>query len=64
VNHKPERRPFPAEDVLKAVAFETLVAALAIGTFLDGKPFGAEERERLVVACGRLQNALDAGGLI
>ncbi|MBW8029006.1 MAG: hypothetical protein GJU67_04435 [Ferrovum sp.] len=49
--------------MLKAVAFETTVAAVAIGMFLDGRTFGAEERERLSVAAGRLWNALDAGGV-
>ena len=63
-NYKPEARPFPAADILKACAFEVSIAALAIGMFLDGKPFGAAERDRLTAAAGRLQNALDAGGLI
>ncbi len=63
-NHRPEARPFPAMDVLKACAFEVSVAVCAIAMFLDGRPFGQDEYDRLAVACGRLQNALDAGRLI
>ncbi|MBU6995847.1 hypothetical protein [Ferrovum myxofaciens] len=63
INHKPEARPFPAADILKAIAFEVTVAALAVGHFLDGKPFGQPERDRLLVAVNRIQNGLTAGGL-
>ncbi|MBU6994035.1 hypothetical protein [Ferrovum myxofaciens] len=63
INHKPEARPFPAADILKAIAFEATVAGLAIGHFLDGKPFGQPERDRLLVAVNRIQNGLTAGGL-
>lgn len=62
-DHKPEARPFPAADILRAIAFEITVAALAIGHFLDGKPFGQPERDRLLVAVNRIQAGLNAGGL-
>ena len=63
-NYRPEARPFPAMDILKAVGFEVSVAVCAIAMFLDGRPFGQDEFDRLTVACGRLQNALDAGRLV
>ncbi|MBU6995602.1 CHC2 zinc finger domain-containing protein [Ferrovum myxofaciens] len=62
-NYKPESRPFPAADILKAIAFEATVAGLAIGHFLDGKPFGQPERDRLMLAVSRIQNGLTAGGV-
>ena len=63
-NHRPEARAFPAMDIFNACAFEVSVAVCAIAMFLDGRPFGQDEFDRLTVACGRLQNALDAGGLV
>ncbi len=63
-NYRPEARPFPAMDIFNACAFEVSVAVCAIAMFLDGRPFGQDEFDRLTVACGRLQNALDAGGLV
>jgi hypothetical protein len=59
---KPERRPFPAADILRAVAFEALVVATAGTALLSGHPFSEADRERLIVAVGRLQAAAAAGG--
>ncbi len=65
VDHcRPERRPFPATDILRAIAFEALVVVAAAGSLLSGQPFAAEDRKRLAVAAGRIQAALDAGGLL
>lgn len=61
---RPERRPFPAGDVLRAVAFEALVVAVAGSALLAGQPFSKMDRERLMLAVGRIQAALDAGGLL
>ncbi len=58
-----ERRPFPAADILRAVAFEALVVATSGAALLAGEPFGEEERARLMLAVGRLQEAVRAGGL-
>lgn len=60
---KPEKRPFPAVDILRAIAFEALVVVAAAGALLSGELFAVEDRERLAVAVGRIQAALDAGGL-
>lgn len=60
---KPERRPFPASDILKCVAFEGLVVLTAASSVLAGEPLAAVDRERLSLAAERLRAALDAGGL-
>jgi len=59
-HRKGSRRPFPAADCLRAVAFEGTVM-LAIGTaMLAGE---AWDRERLVIALERVNGALSAAGL-
>jgi len=60
---KREGRPFPAADILRAIAFEVLVVAVAGSSMLAGEPFNAVDRDRLFVAVGRIQAALEAGGL-
>lgn len=60
---KPERRPFPAADVLRAVAFEAVVIMVAGASLLSGHPFTDTDRARLVLAVGRIQAALDAAGV-
>jgi hypothetical protein len=60
---KPERRPFPAVDILKAIAFEALIVALAGSSLLAGHPFTEIDRARLMVAVGRIQSALTASGV-
>ncbi len=60
---KGERRPFPAAGVLRCIAFEALVVLTAGAALLAGQPFSDADRERLVVAVGRIQAALDAGGI-
>lgn len=60
---KPERRPFPAADVLRAVAFEALVVAAAAVALLAGEPLTTVDRERLILAVSRIQSALAAAGV-
>jgi hypothetical protein len=60
---KPNRRPFPAADILRAIAFEALVVVTAGTVILNGEPVSEGDRERLVVAVGRIQSALDTSGL-
>lgn len=60
---KPERRPFPAADCLRAVGYEVIVVSSSAVTLLDGKPFSQGDRERLILAAGRIQRALAAAGL-
>jgi hypothetical protein len=58
--HAPERRPFPAADCLRAVAFEALVVSAAAAAILAGEPF---DRDRLILATSRIQSALSASGV-
>lgn len=58
-----ERRPFPAADVLRAIAFEALIVAAAGVSLLAGHPFSPADRERLIVAVSRIQAALTAAGV-
>lgn len=60
---KPERRPFPAVDVLRAIAFEALVVVVAGSSLLAGQPFTDSDRARLTLAVGRIQAALTAAGV-
>lgn len=60
---KGEARPFPAADILRAVAFEALVVLVYGSAMLAGHSFTEPERQRLMVAVARLQAAVTAGGL-
>lgn len=60
---KPERRPFPCADTFRAVAFEATIVALAGMAIVAGEPFTQFDKDRLLVAVGRIQVAIDAGGL-
>lgn len=60
---KPERRPFPAADILRAIAFEALVVGCAASTLGAGGSLADGERNRLMLAVRRIQAAVDAGGL-
>lgn len=57
---KSERRPFPAADCLRAVAFETTVTLAIAASMLAGEPF---DRERLALAAERINGAMSAAGL-
>ncbi len=59
---KNERRPFHAADILRAVAFESTIVLLAANDVRNGFLRDADH-ERLSVAVGRIQAALDAGGI-
>jgi hypothetical protein len=59
----PERRPFPASDILRALGFESLVIA-SIGKSIATKRDVSEgDFERLVIAIGRIQAALSTAGV-
>lgn len=60
---RPERRPFPASDILRCLGFEGLVVAAAGAAMLAGEPVSGVDRERLVLAVARIRGGLDAGGL-
>mgnify|MGYP001449126958 CR=1 FL=1 len=60
---KPERRPFPAADVLRAIGFEALVVAAAAVAMLAGEPFNDIDRDRLILAVSRIQAAMTVAGV-
>jgi len=60
---KGERQPFPATDILRAIAFESTLVLIAAADLLAGNPFNETDRARLALACSRIQAALTAGGI-
>lgn len=60
---KPERRPFPAADVLRAIGYEALVVCAAAVTMMSGEPFTQVDRDRLILAASRIQSGLTAAGV-
>ena len=60
---KGERRPFPAADILRAIAFESTLVLIAAADLLAGQPFNDTDRARLALAVSRIQAALTAGGV-
>ena len=58
-----ERRPFPAADILRAIAFEALVVGVTASAMGEGKSLTPVERKRLMLAVSRIQAAVEAGGL-
>lgn len=62
-NTRPERRPFPAVEALRAVGFEALVVCAAAAALAGGEPLSAVDRERLILAGQRIQGAISGAGL-
>lgn len=60
---KPERRPFPAADVLRALRHESLVVACAAGSLQRGVILGVDDLERLALAQQRIEAAARYAGL-
>ncbi len=60
---KPERRPFPAADVLRALSCEVLIVAQAGRSILSKSTYTEADQARLATAVHRIQNAITAGGL-
>lgn len=54
---KPERMPFNPRDVLAAVSTESLITAIAASQLAQGIPLPKPDRNRLLVAVERLQEA-------
>ena len=59
---KPERRPFPAADVLRAISLEALIVVLAASDIANGKPLPEFDLERLKVASARISAAVEESG--
>lgn len=57
---KPEKRPFPATDVLRAVSFEALVVSTIALDMAKPMPLSDARRERLLLASERLGAAASA----
>lgn len=60
---KGERRPFPAVDVLRAVAYEALIVVSCSRLMLLGGQLTKHDHERLVLAASRIQSAMTAAGV-
>ena len=60
---RPERRPFPAADVLRAIGLEAIVVAVVATSVLSGQTINETDRERLILAVQRIQAALAAAGV-
>lgn len=60
VDHRvpPERRPFPASDVLRAVDYEALIAATAASFLAGGGTLTDEDRARVLLAAQRISQAV------
>lgn len=54
---KPERRPIPAADILRCIAFEALIVSVAALDIAAGKSLPEVDLARLRVAAQRLQAA-------
>ena len=54
-----ERRPFNPMDVLRCLAFEALVVAVAAGNMGKGVELTDTDRARLLIAAERIQNAVE-----
>lgn len=53
---RPLRRPFPAADVLEALAVESLIVQLAAADMARGEPVDDGRRARLLKAAARIQH--------
>lgn len=60
---KPETRAFPATDALRCIGFEALVVVAAAGAMVAGEPLTTVDRERLLTASARIQDALKVSRL-
>ena len=60
---KPERRPFPAADILRAIRNEILIVFFTTKTILNGEAISPVDNQRLLLATSRIEAALEAGGI-
>lgn len=60
---KGERRPFPATDVLRALAGEVSFLYLCAKHLATGQPLCASDQARLLTSCSRVGEAAKAAGL-
>ena len=60
---KPERRPFPPADVLRAIGHEALVVAAAAKIMANEGKLSANDVERVIRAASRIQAGMTAAGV-
>ena len=60
---KPERRPFPAADVLRAVGREVLLVAVSASRLGNGGALTDEDRARLLLAAARIGAAVERAAM-
>jgi hypothetical protein len=60
---KPEKRPFPATDVLQAIAFEAQIVAIVAIDLTKTHAVSNEIKDRLTLAAARIQAGLTAAGV-
>lgn len=60
---KPERRPFPCADILRAISNEAMTVFLCARVVSGGAVLPEHEINRLLTAASRIQSALTAGGI-
>lgn len=60
---KPERRPFPAADVLRAIAVEAQLVAIVACDVVQGVVLEVATKDRVLLASSRINAGLDAAGL-
>lgn len=55
---RPERKPFPVSDILKALEHEALVIAIAAEDLRRGEKLSDEDHERLLLAANRIREGV------
>ncbi len=61
--HPPIKRPFPASDILRCLAFEAQIVALTADIILRNEKLTTEDYDRFMLAHSRIQQAIEYGGL-
>jgi hypothetical protein len=60
---RPERRPFPAADVLRAIALEAQIISIVAADVAGGVAIDTKTKDRVFLAVQRINSGLDAGGI-
>jgi hypothetical protein len=56
---KPVRPAFPATDILRCISFEAVLVAISASNMAKGIQLTDEEKQRLMVAAGRINAAME-----
>jgi len=60
---RPERRPFPAADVLRAIALEAQIISIVAADIAKGVTIDTKTKDRVFLAAQRINSGLAAGGI-